>query len=550
MSEFQISRKREPFLNRLGVLCLCMAAALTLMAQGFLGYGVDTNIVNTQTANYSIAASDCTKTIQAGTGSTGAFTLTLPAVTGFPTNCSILIKNGDTAASKTLSGFPADLSATLAASQSVGVKIVNGAWASFYSPSPVLSLPAGIDQNILNTQTANYSIASTDCGKTIQVGTGSTGQFTLTLPSISGFPTTCSVFVKNGDSTNGKILSGFPADVGTKLYPQQSFGVKVINGAWATAYAPTVWSPAGGLNLFVSTTGNDNNDCLTSGTACTLATVCGGNGNTLRSQYIKTGIFQINVADGTYSTLDPTPALCSFVGDGSTSGTVLVFLVGNCTTPANVIMSIPAGGSGVFLKDYGNAEVECMSFTGAGGSVEIGVSLAQFAILDLIKTVWGSFGAGSVGIILGQSASLNLDGAATATINAGISTFLSSNSNATVSAGGSTTIVIPSAVAWGSQFFQAFGAGTTSLGGVTFTGAGVAGTTGKRATLIGPGYLSTGGIGVNTFFPGSVAATLISGFQDDAGDNPTTVTPSGGLTCPPGFPSGSFSTSNGIVNHC
>src|ERR1022692_4798351 len=94
-------------------IAVSLVLALLLMGQTFLGYGVDTNVVNTQVAGYSIANTDCGKTIQAGTGSTGSFTLTLPAVTGFPTNCSVLIKNGDTAAIKTLSGFPADVSTTL-----------------------------------------------------------------------------------------------------------------------------------------------------------------------------------------------------------------------------------------------------------------------------------------------------------------------------------------------------------------------------------------------------------------------------------------------------
>ena len=48
--------------------------------QGFLGAGVDTNAVVVVTSNTTVNATHCGKTIEAGTGSTGFFTLTLPGV--------------------------------------------------------------------------------------------------------------------------------------------------------------------------------------------------------------------------------------------------------------------------------------------------------------------------------------------------------------------------------------------------------------------------------------------------------------------------------------
>jgi hypothetical protein len=53
---------------------------------------------------------------------------------------------------------------------------------------------------------------------------------------------------------------------------------------------------------------------------------------------------------------------------------------------------------------------------------------------------------------------------------------------------------------------------------MTFTGAGVAGTTGKLASLIGPVYLATNSVACNTFFPGNGACTLVNGARDDAND--------------------------------
>ena len=81
-----------------------------VMGQTFLGYGVDANIPFVVTSNTTVGIAHCQGTILAGTGSTGQFTLTLPAVTGFPSNCSVqLIKNGDSAnvARQNLVGIPA-----------------------------------------------------------------------------------------------------------------------------------------------------------------------------------------------------------------------------------------------------------------------------------------------------------------------------------------------------------------------------------------------------------------------------------------------------------
>ena len=99
---------------------------------------------------------------------------------------------------------------------------------------PATALPAGVDTNTLNVQTSNYAIATSDCGKTIQLGGGLS--FTLTLPSAAGFPGTCSVLIKNTDPVFQKTLSGFPSDVPTALIGLQSLGVKIVNGGWASFY--------------------------------------------------------------------------------------------------------------------------------------------------------------------------------------------------------------------------------------------------------------------------------------------------------------------------
>jgi hypothetical protein len=131
----------------------------------------------------------------------------------------------------------------------------------------------GIDQNVLNPQTGNYTIAPTDCGKTIQAGTSAPALFTITLPSnpgANGFAANCSILVKNNDGTRGKILSGFPGDVPIRLWPGQTVGVKrVSNGPFASSYVPGRWAigPFGNtIKFFIDgSLGNDANDGLAAG---------------------------------------------------------------------------------------------------------------------------------------------------------------------------------------------------------------------------------------------------------------------------------------------
>jgi hypothetical protein len=129
-----------------------------------------------------------------------------------------------------------------------------------------------------NIQTVNYTIQTSDCGKTVEYGTGATGLITATLPVVTGFSEGCIVWVKNGDTAAGKKLSGFPTlfDNGqAMLWPGQAGAVQVVNGVWVNLARPGRWKlPGGTFNLFSDfTNGADTNDCLASGAgrACKTA---------------------------------------------------------------------------------------------------------------------------------------------------------------------------------------------------------------------------------------------------------------------------------------
>jgi hypothetical protein len=127
-----------------------------------------------------------------------------------------------------------------------------------------------------NLQVINYTIANTDCFKTVQMGSGSTGFLTVTLPPVAGFTPGCWVYVKNGDTYpggRGKKLSGFPADLQTILWPSQTLAVQIINGAWVSVQNPGRWNSGVAATICVDTTGANTNDGLAgTGSGCVADT--------------------------------------------------------------------------------------------------------------------------------------------------------------------------------------------------------------------------------------------------------------------------------------
>jgi hypothetical protein len=134
------------------------------------------------------------------------------------------------------------------------------------SGSTLVTAP-GILTGILRSATTTDTILTTDCGGTAQEGTGSTGIFTVTLPSVSGFDSRCQIDVVNGDTGRGKILSGFPSTMTSSgmLWPGQKVRLSIVNGAW-TATNPGRWKNPSTQTVHVDkTNGNNANDGLASG---------------------------------------------------------------------------------------------------------------------------------------------------------------------------------------------------------------------------------------------------------------------------------------------
>jgi hypothetical protein len=367
----------------------------------------------------------------------------------------------------------------------------------------------GVDANLPWPVTANTTIAPKYCQGTVLAGTGSTGQFTLTLPAVTGFPTNCSVLIKNGDVTNGKILSGFPSDLYTMLWPKQSVGVKIVNGAWQTFYNPGPWViPVGGATLYASPAGVDTNDGLTSTTPRTFGGACSA-----RSQLATfLGGVSIQLADGTYSTPDANGNLCTIEGNSGGSSSLLTSIQGDSITPTNVVLSIQSG-NGIVIEDGGEAGVNNLEITNTSGQ-GAGIFCRQLAVCDYNNVYWGAWGAGGSHVAVNGNASSNFAG--NETILASFVVHWNLTAGAQFLAGGVTHI--PSAISW-SQFAQASNS-TIDITGWSHSGGGDAGSSGPTFLGIGAGYLATPGNAAcnGGTWPGSGNCQLLQGYQDAHGD--------------------------------
>ncbi len=133
------ANKQSGLLRRFALIGAVVVAACLAAGATFLGYGVDANLPWPVTSNTTIGAKYCGGTVQAGTGSTGFFTITVPGVSGFPSNCVVNVTNGDTTTLRGkgiagLSGSGCSTQNVLWPGQTCKIGIVNGAWAVLSRP--------------------------------------------------------------------------------------------------------------------------------------------------------------------------------------------------------------------------------------------------------------------------------------------------------------------------------------------------------------------------------------------------------------------------------
>jgi hypothetical protein len=356
-----------------------------------------------------------------------------------------------------------------------------------------------------NIQTVDYTVLSTDCNKTVQIGTGTTGLKTVTLPaSPSGFPGGCSITINNGDTGRGKKLSGVPAGAPSILWPGQTITFGVINGAWVNLHLPGRYKLGAAelFNMYVdNVSGNDGNDCLAPGAgACaTLQHM-----RDLAQQYLDLGgsasaavIF--NVAAQTFSGVQ-VAAYGPMFGQKFPTGEQWNFAAGAVLTGPTDTFAFEANyGAQLFINSVGgNLTFEA---PGAAGGVCISAGVGSYISVPAmtflgctntgIQTTWGGtlIVQGNLSI-QGNSAQFIYASGGVVQLNPGLThTFVSAN--------------------YSKAFVNSYGQGVVGADGQTFVGA----------TPVGPKWnaewnaIIVVGSNCNTYFPGSINGTSATGGQ-------------------------------------
>lgn len=366
---------------------------------------------------------------------------------------------------------------------------------------------AGVPQNNLNTQTTNYTIQTTDCGKTIQAGTGSTGLFTVTLPAVAGFASNCVLAVYNGDTLRGKILSGFPIPTASSpnniLWAGDTIQVGIVNGVWALLSQNARHRIVSATTLFVdNTNGNDANDCLatTSGACKTIQKAF---------DYLNTwdGNAQsvtISVATGTYTN--------SVTINGPFHGNPSVTLQGDIVTPSNVLLSTTSA-TAITVTNGGVLTLGGFKIVTATSGDSIFVSNASFL------TVSGA-------MEFGASARFHFNLSASSTVTVSANYTISGNATRHWNVSGSSVLFAPSTVTLsGTPAFTIFALATTGgsvqCGSTTFSGSASVGTAQYNVSL--QGVLNNAGT-----LPGGTAGAVASGGRVTTPGTPSQTSCGGG----------------------
>ena len=371
--------------------------------------------------------------------------------------------------------------------------------------SGTITTAAGVPANILNTQTSNYSIATTDCGKTIQAGTGSTGPFTVTLPAVAGFSSNCVVTIKNGDTARAKFLSGFPSDLLARLMPLQATEVGIINGAWVTLKNPGQWMPLSAVTIFVDNiNGSDSNDCLAAGSGNACLTPAGAlsvlstyinNVNGVTIQWTASGSYTGQIVGVSYN----GPGAVTL--DGNSSSLTVSSAAGGCIFCIGSAANSAAGVTGTwYIRRFTIA-------TGANGI--FGIVCSHSVCITLDGMVAATLTGGSY-FTCTQGANCKCANNFSVTGTAMLHLFDQSDSS-TMKCGG-ITVTQSGALVLSGAFVSTHGSGLIDLVGITWTIGG---------SVTGPRYyadlMALIDSGACNSIPGSIAGSPTAGSLGTSG---------------------------------
>jgi hypothetical protein len=229
------------------------------------------------------------------------------------------------------------------------LSICVGIWLTVCASAQGFNIP-GIDQNILSAKTTGYSLATTDCGKTITLG--GSAFYALTVGAASGFPASCSVVVANIDTTRGKTMTinGVTFPNSGILWPLQTFALRNENNTWTIFNPPGRWKLTGSTTFRIDAAGANTNDGLATGAGGAFQTINGGLAviKGVIDANFQAVAFQALCGGATYSeNIDLPNFVGAFSGGGLGSNTPT--LIGDTTTPTNCNL-VGNSGAGTVSK--------------------------------------------------------------------------------------------------------------------------------------------------------------------------------------------------------
>ena len=272
--------------------------------------------------------------------------------------------------------------------------------AVFPYPLTITANGSNLLTNIRLSKSANYTVANADKGATIALG--GSAFFTLTFNAASGYDANfiCMVvnedsYVSQGSGTQGRGKRITLGAFSFILWPGQSFIAFNQNNTWhthpqsASAYFEQRWKLPGQVTIFVdATNGSDSNDGMTTGAGGAVKTLPVA--QLILYQQFDCNNFQntVQMADGTY--------IQNLTINNSPVGSNVWYLIGNTTTPANVILQPSIAGAILQVNDA--AEVITGGWTMNSNSISgcTGIQVHQTAIVDIsYPVVFGTFTSGT-----------------------------------------------------------------------------------------------------------------------------------------------------------
>lgn len=372
---------------------------------------------------------------------------------------------------------------------------------AFVGNAVVGSLPAGVDQNVLNAQTSAYPAATTDCGKTITLG--GSAFYTLTIGAASGFPPTCSIVVANIDTGRGKIMAinGVTFPNNSILWPLQTFTLKNENNAWTVINPPGRWKLAGSVQFEVNSAGSNSNDGLATGAANAFQTIPGAINILSTSvdaaqQFIKLHTNCVGVVTYT-GVIAFQPIVNQNVGFNPASQKNPI-LSGDTTTPTNCILT---SASGATVQAIGNVQwnIEGFQVKNTDGSSPCILVDQQSWVRAGVMDFNSCNGAAGNHIVAENFSSY--EATANYTISAGASSHVFTTLMGEFIETG-VTVTLTGTPAFAFSFATSERNSLQLWSGTTFSGS----ATGKRYTTTIGGGIETSGAGA-TFLPGNSAGT-------------------------------------------